>query len=60
MRNGMDPGEAANDAISRIVKIYPNFVGAIIAMDKYGNHGMSYTKKLDDCHWSWAYSDIFF
>ena len=56
----MDPGEAANDAISRIVKIYPNFVGAIIAMDKYGNHGMSYTKKLDDCHWSWAYSDIFF
>ncbi len=43
MRNGMDPSEAANDAISRIVKIYPNFVGAIIAMDKYGNHGMLYT-----------------
>ena len=52
MRNGMDPGEAANDAISRIVKLYPNFVGAIIAMDKYGNHGMLYTMKSDDCHCS--------
>ena len=52
MRNGMDPSEAANDAINRIVKIYPNFVGAIIAMDKYGNHSMLCTMKSDDCHWS--------
>ena len=40
MRNGMDPSQAANDAIKRIVKVYPNFVGAIIAMNKFGYHGM--------------------
>ena len=35
----MSPKEAAADAINRIVKHYANFVGAIIAIDKYGNHG---------------------
>ena len=39
MRNGLSPSDATNDAIQRIVKMYPNFVGAIIAIDKLGNHG---------------------
>lgn len=39
MRNGMSPTNAASDAIQRIAKYYANFVGAIIAIDKYGNHG---------------------
>jgi N4-(beta-N-acetylglucosaminyl)-L-asparaginase len=39
MRNGMSASAAAADAIQRIVKHYEEFVGAIIAIDKYGNHG---------------------
>jgi len=35
----MNASAAAADAIKRIVKHYENFVGAIIAIDKYGNHG---------------------
>jgi hypothetical protein len=38
MRNGMTPEEASKDAIQRIVKKYPNFTGALVAMDKFGNH----------------------
>lgn len=39
MKNGMSATDAAKDAIGRITKHYPNFIGAIVAMDKYGNHG---------------------
>ena len=39
MRNGMAPKEAANDAINRILKHYNEFMGAILVLDKYGNHG---------------------
>ena len=39
MRNGMSPQDATADAIKRIERLYPNFVGAIIAADKLGNHG---------------------
>jgi N4-(beta-N-acetylglucosaminyl)-L-asparaginase len=39
MRNGMSPSDAATDAIKRIAKYYPKFVGAIVAIDKMGNHG---------------------
>lgn len=35
----MKPGDAAQEAINRISKVYPNFVGAIVAIDKFGNHG---------------------
>ncbi|XP_023741850.1 probable isoaspartyl peptidase/L-asparaginase 3 isoform X1 [Lactuca sativa] len=38
MRLGMEPRVAAKDAISRIAKKYPNFVGAIFAVDKNGTH----------------------
>ena len=39
MRNGMTPKEAATDAINRILKHYNEFMGAILVVDKYGNHG---------------------
>nr|XP_043632724.1 probable isoaspartyl peptidase/L-asparaginase 3 isoform X2 [Erigeron canadensis] len=38
MRLGIEPRLAAKDAISRIAKKYPNFVGAIFAVDKNGTH----------------------
>lgn len=34
----MEPKLAAQDAISRIAKKYPNFVGAIFALNKHGIH----------------------
>ena len=40
MRNGMSPSDAARDSILRIMKYYKSFVGAIVAVDKFGNHGI--------------------
>jgi N4-(beta-N-acetylglucosaminyl)-L-asparaginase len=39
MRNGMSTSESAQDAIERIVRREPNFSGAILVIDKLGNHG---------------------
>ncbi|KAL6005084.1 hypothetical protein ACLOJK_005645 [Asimina triloba] len=38
MRLGMDPKRAADDAISRIARKYPDFVGAVVAVNKKGAH----------------------
>lgn len=38
MRQGMTPEEAAKDAIARIRRKFPAFVGAVFAMNKYGVH----------------------
>lgn len=38
MRQGMKPEEAAKDAISRIARKFPDFVGAVVAVDKNGSH----------------------
>ena len=38
MRQGMSPKLAAEDAIQRIAKHYPQYVGALFAVDKAGNH----------------------
>lgn len=38
MRQGMSPKLAAEDAILRIAKHYPQYVGALFAVDKAGNH----------------------
>lgn len=51
MRNGMSPDEASNDAILRILKHYENFVGAILAIDKFGNHGIFFQSILIDILW---------
>lgn len=38
MRQGVSPKLAAENAIKRIAKHYPHYVGAIFAVDKAGNH----------------------
>ncbi|XP_057475735.1 probable isoaspartyl peptidase/L-asparaginase 3 isoform X1 [Actinidia eriantha] len=50
MRLGMEPELAAKDAILRIARKYPNFVGAIFAVNKHGVHAGA-------CHgWTFQYS----
>ncbi|KAK9095214.1 hypothetical protein Scep_026683 [Stephania cephalantha] len=50
MRLGMEPELAAMDAISRIARKYPDFVGAIFAVNKEGVHAGA-------CHgWTFQYS----
>lgn len=39
MREGVTPSDASLDAIKRIARYYPTFTGAVLAMDKNGNHG---------------------
>ncbi|CAB4035024.1 N(4)-(Beta-N-acetylglucosaminyl)-L-asparaginase-like [Paramuricea clavata] len=39
MRNGMSPGRAAEDAVLRIAKHYPNYSGAIVAANVDGEYG---------------------
>jgi len=46
----MDPGDAAKDAISRIARKYPDFIGAVFAVNKEGVHAGA-------CHgWTFQYS----
>lgn len=50
MRQGMEPRDAAMDAISRIARKYPDFIGAVFAMNKKGVHAGA-------CHgWTFQYS----
>lgn len=50
MRLGMEPKAAAEDAIARITRKYPNFVGAVFAVSKHGIHAGA-------CHgWTFQYS----
>ncbi|KAJ0248807.1 isoaspartyl peptidase/L-asparaginase 3 [Hirschfeldia incana] len=50
MRQGMKPREAAKDAVSRIARKFPDFVGAVVAVDKNGSHAGA-------CHgWTFQYS----
>ncbi|KAL7108528.1 hypothetical protein ACP275_06G118100 [Erythranthe tilingii] len=50
MRLGMEPKLAAEDSISRIARKYPDFVGAVFAVDKNGVHAGA-------CHgWTFQYS----
>ncbi|KAH7854383.1 hypothetical protein Vadar_013207 [Vaccinium darrowii] len=50
MRLGMEPKLAARDAISRIARKYPDFVGAVFAVNKNGVHAGA-------CHgWTFQYS----
>ncbi|XP_065322289.1 N(4)-(Beta-N-acetylglucosaminyl)-L-asparaginase-like isoform X2 [Gordionus sp. m RMFG-2023] len=41
LRNGMTPIDAANNSLQKIIKKIPSFYGAIIVMDKFGNHSAS-------------------
>ncbi|XP_027104009.1 probable isoaspartyl peptidase/L-asparaginase 3 isoform X2 [Coffea arabica] len=50
MRRGMQPELAAKDAISRIANKYPDFTGAVFAVNKDGAHAGA-------CHgWTFQYS----
>lgn len=50
MRLGMEPKLAAKDAISRITRKYPDFIGAVFAVNKVGVHAGA-------CHgWTFQYS----
>ncbi|XP_016564953.1 probable isoaspartyl peptidase/L-asparaginase 3 isoform X2 [Capsicum annuum] len=50
MRLGMEPEVAAKDAISRIVRKYPGFIGALFAVNRSGIHAGA-------CHgWTFQYS----
>ena len=50
MRQGKTPKAAAEDAIRRIVKYYPKYVGALFAVDTAGNHAGA-------CHgWTFKYA----
>ncbi|XP_012090484.1 probable isoaspartyl peptidase/L-asparaginase 3 isoform X2 [Jatropha curcas] len=50
MRLGMEPRVAAEDAISRIARKFPDFVGAVFAVNKSGVHAGA-------CHgWTFQYS----
>ncbi|XP_021752789.1 probable isoaspartyl peptidase/L-asparaginase 3 isoform X1 [Chenopodium quinoa] len=50
MRQGMEPKLAAEDAISRIARKFPKFVGAVFAVSKNGVHAGA-------CHgWTFQYS----
>lgn len=39
MRQGMGPTEASQEAISRISALYPDFSGAVIAVNKAAEYG---------------------
>ena len=39
MRNGMSPARAAEDAVLRIAKYYPDYSGAIVAASIHGEYG---------------------
>lgn len=41
MRLGIGPQQAAEDAIRRILKKYPQFEGGVIAVNKTGHFGTS-------------------
>ncbi|XP_055826577.1 probable isoaspartyl peptidase/L-asparaginase 3 isoform X2 [Solanum dulcamara] len=50
MRLGMEPELAAKDAISRIARKYPDFIGALFAVNRSGIHAGA-------CHgWTFQYS----
>lgn len=50
MRRGLGPKVAAEDAVQRIVQKFPTYVGAVVAVDRDGNHGGA-------CHgWNFTYA----
>lgn len=38
MRQGASPKQAAEGAVQRIARHYPQYVGAVFAVDRAGNH----------------------
>lgn len=44
MRDGCTPNQAAQIAILRVAQSFPNYMGAIVAANKYGDYGAA-------CNW---------
>lgn len=44
MRQGKSPNEAAQLAMARIAKYYPDFNGGLVAVNKVGEYGKSYRR----------------
>ena len=40
MKTGVTPGIATAEAIKNIIRFYPKFTGAVVAVNIYGEHGM--------------------
>ncbi len=50
MRRGLSPQAAAEDAVRRMVRKYPAYVGAVLAVDRHGRHAAA-------CHgWTFTYA----
>lgn len=50
MRRGLSPQAAAEDAVRRMVRKYPAYVGAVLAVDRHGRHAAA-------CHgWTLTYA----
>ena len=45
MAAGMSPSKAAQIALAKIIKMYPNFSGAVVAVNMQADHG----KRLFHC-----------
>jgi N4-(beta-N-acetylglucosaminyl)-L-asparaginase len=39
LRRGMDPATAADDAVRRMLRKYPDVASGLVVVDKHGNHG---------------------
>lgn len=50
MRAGMSPTDACINTMKRIIKYYPNFQGAIVALDRHSRHGAA------SYNWIFSYS----
>ncbi|KAJ4258757.1 hypothetical protein NW762_007844 [Fusarium torreyae] len=50
MRNGLSPKEAAEDAVLRMVRKYPDLSSGIVVVDRYGTHGAA------GSGWNFTYS----
>ena len=50
MRHGLSPQAAADAAVRRMVRKYPSYVGALLAVDRHGRHAAA-------CHgWTFTYA----
>lgn len=50
MRRGLSPKAAAEAAVHRMVRKYPAYVGAVLAVDRLGRHAAA-------CHgWTFTYA----
>lgn len=52
MRNGAEPRAAARKAINRIAQYYPKFFGAVITVNRKGQHGAACNGMAQFDYWA--------